>query len=98
MVAGDEHDGRVGQRLAQPLELLEGENDRGVGGADRVEQVADDDDGVGTRRDHPIYRLPKGVGDIRLALIDAGGGLTMILPKPQVGIGEVGQSHMLNVM
>jgi hypothetical protein len=38
------------------------------------------------------------VGDIRLSLIDARGGLTLELPNAQVGIGEVGQSHTGNVM
>jgi hypothetical protein len=31
-------------------------------------------------------------------LVDAGRGLTMVLPNAQVGIGEVRQSHTGNVM
>ena len=39
--------GAVGKRIAQPLKLPEGEDDRRVGRADGVEEVAGDDDGVG---------------------------------------------------
>ena len=98
MVARDEDDRRVGQRLAQPLELLEGEDDRRVGGTDGVEEVAGDDDGVRARGDDPVHRQAEGAGDVRLSLVDAGRGLAMILPNAQVGIGEVSQSHTGNVM
>jgi hypothetical protein len=37
------------------------------------------------------------VGDIGLALIDAGGGLPMVLPDAEMGIGDVGQFHSRNV-
>ena len=93
-----EHDRRVGQRLAQPLELPEGEDDRRVGGADGVEEVAGDDDGVRARGDDPVHRQAEGAGDVGLALVDAGRGLAVILPNAQVGIGEVGQFHTGNVI
>jgi hypothetical protein len=98
VVAGNEDDRRLGQRLAQALKLLKGEENRGIGGPHRMEEVADHHDRVRTRRDDPVHRQPEGVGDIRLSLIDARGGLTMELPNTQVGIGEVGQSHTGNVM
>ena len=44
VVARDEDDRRVGQRLAQALELPEGEDDRRVSGPDGVEEIAGDDD------------------------------------------------------
>ena len=97
VVAGDQHDRRVGQRLAQPLKLAEGEDDRRVGRADRMEQVAGHDDGVGARRDDAVDRGAEGLGDVGLALIDAGGGLTMVLPDAEMRIGDVGQFHSRNV-
>ena len=93
MVAGDQHDRRVGQRLAQPLELAEGEDDRGVGRADRVEEVAGHDDRVGPRRDDAVDRRAEGVGDVGLALIDAGGRLPVVLPDAEVRVGDVGEFH-----
>jgi hypothetical protein len=63
-----------------------------------VEKVAGHHDGVRTRRDYPLYRQPEGAGNVRLSLVDAGRGLTMVLPNAQVGIGEVSQSHTGNVM
>ena len=54
VIAGDQHDRRAGQRLAKPLELPEGEDDRGVGGPDGMEEIAGDDDGIGTGGDHAV--------------------------------------------
>ena len=89
--------GRLRKRLAEPLELVEGEHDRGVGGPNGVEQVARHHDGVGTRRDDAVYRDAEGVGDVGLALIDAGRSLPMVLPNAEVRIGDVGQFHSGNV-
>jgi hypothetical protein len=63
-----------------------------------MKEIAHDDDRVRARRDDPVHGQPEGAGDIRLSLVDAGGGLTMVLPNPQVGIGKVSQSHTGNVM
>ena len=63
-----------------------------------MEQVARHDDRVGARRDDPVDGEPKGAGNVRFPLVDAGRSLTMILPNSQVGIGQVGQSHTGNVM
>ncbi len=98
VIAGDQHDRRLGQRLAQPLKLLEGEDDRGVGGSDRVEEIAREDDRVRARRDDPVHGKPEGAGHVGLSLVDAGRDLTMVLPNSQVEIGEMGQSHAGNVM
>ena len=98
VIAGDQHDRRFGQRLAESLKLLEGEDDRGVGGSDGVEEVAGEDDRVRARGDDPVHGEPEGAGDVGLSLVDAGRDLTMVLPNSQVGIGEVGQSHTGNVM
>ncbi len=89
--------GAPGKRLPEPLELPEGEDDRGVGGADGVEQVAGHDDRVGTRRDDAVDRDAERLGDVGLTLIDAGRGLSVVLPDAEVGIGDVGEFHPRNV-
>jgi hypothetical protein len=58
-----------------------------------VEEIAGDHDRVRARGDDPVHGHPEGAGGIRLSLVDAGRGLTMVLPNSQVGIGEVSQSH-----
>jgi hypothetical protein len=58
-----------------------------------VKEIAGDDDRVRTRGDDPVHGQPEGAGSVRLSLVDAGRGLTMVLPNSQVGIGEVSQSH-----
>jgi hypothetical protein len=45
-----------------------------------VEEVAGDGDGIRSCGDDSVDRQPEGAGDIRLSLVDAGGGLAMILP------------------
>ena len=97
MIAGDEHDRRAGQRLAQPLELAEGEHDGGVGGTDRMEQIPGDDHEVRRRGDDAVHGEPKGEGHVGLALVDAGRGLAMVLPRPQVRVGQVSHFHSGNV-
>jgi hypothetical protein len=93
VIAGDENDWRAWERLAKPLKLVEREDDGGVGGSNRVEQVAGHDHGVGAGLDDTIHRHAKGVGDIGLALVDAGRGLPMVLPNAEVRVGDVGQFH-----
>ena len=65
---------------------------------DGMEEVAGDDDDVGASGDDALHRQAEGTCDVRLSLIDAGRGLAMVLPNPQVGVGEVSQSHTGNVM
>jgi hypothetical protein len=93
VVPGNEDDRRVGQCLAQPLELAEGEDDGGVGGPDGVEEIPGDDDGIRPRGDHAVDRGPEGVPDVGFALVDAKWRLTVVLPDAQVGIGDVGEFH-----
>ena len=85
--------GVSGSRGPEPLELLEGEDDRGVRGADRMEQVAGDDDDIGARREDAVHRLPKRRGRVGLALVDAGRGLAVVLPEAEMEVGEVGEFH-----
>ena len=93
MVAGDKNHRSLGQRVAEPLELAEGEDDRRVGRPHRVEQVARHDDRIGMGLDDGVDAGAKGVSDIGLALIDAGGSLPMVLPNAEVRVGDVGQFH-----
>ena len=97
MVAGDQHDRRPGKGFAQTLELLEGEDDCRVGGADGVEKVARHDNGVGPVGNDTVDGEAKGPGDVSLALIDACRVLTVVLPNAQVGVGDVREFHTRNV-
>ena len=93
MVAGDQHDRRLGQRLAKPLELAEGEDDGGVGRANGVKQIPGHHHDLGARGDNAVHGRPERLGDVRFALVDAGGGLAMILPRPEVRVGDMGELH-----
>ncbi len=94
MVAGDDDDRCAGaKRVPQPLELPEREDDRGVGRAHRVKQVARHDDGVGTLCDDAVDRAAESVGDVGFPLVDARGGLAVVLTESEVGIGEMGEFH-----
>ena len=97
VVAGDEHDRRVRQCLAETLELTEGEDDSRVGGPDRVEQVAGHDDRVRPGCDDTVDGEPKGLGDVGFPLVDAGRGLPVVLSDAEVGIGDMGEFHTINV-
>ena len=50
--------------------------------------------GIRTRLDHPVDREPERLGDVRLSLIDPGGGLPVILPDAEVRIGDVRDFHL----
>ena len=52
---------------------------------------------VGTHLDHPIHRGAEGMGDVGLALVDAGGGLPVVLPNAEMAVGDVSQFHIRNV-
>ena len=97
VIPRDENDRGVGQRLAQPLELTEGEDDRRVGGPNRVEEITGDDNRVGSRRDDPVDGGAEGVRDVGFALVDAGRRLPVVLPDAEVGVGDVGEFHSRNV-
>ncbi len=93
MVARDHYHRRIGERLANPLELPERKNDGEIGGPHRVEQITRDDDRVGPRGDDGIHRGAKRVRDVGLALVDAGRRLAIVLPEPEVQVGEMGDLH-----
>jgi hypothetical protein len=93
VVPGDQGYGCTWQRLAQPLKLTKGENDREVGWADRMEEIAGDHDSVGASGDYAVNGVAEGLGNVGLTLIDACRGLPMVLPDAQVGVRNVGQFH-----
>jgi hypothetical protein len=97
VVAGDEDDRSVGQRVAEALELAEGEDDGGVGRAHRMKEIAGQEHRVGPGRDHSVNRRTEGVRHIGLSLVDAGGGLPVVLPETEMRVGYVRQFHTTNV-
>jgi hypothetical protein len=93
MIAGDENDGCLGQGIVQPLELAEGKQDGGVGGPNRMKQIAGDHHRIRSGRDDTVYGGTERVGDISLALVDAAGGLPMVLPDSEMWISDMSQFH-----
>ena len=41
----------------------------------------------------PSIACAEGEGDVGLTLVDAGGGLSMVLPEAEMQVGEVGDFH-----
>ncbi|HVD32665.1 MAG TPA: hypothetical protein VNC19_03740, partial [Gemmatimonadales bacterium] len=93
LVAGDEDNGRVGESLAEPLELPERKHNRVIGGPDGMKQIARDDDRVRSSCNHAVNGGAEGLGNIGFPLIDACRGLPMVLPDAQVGVRDVGKFH-----
>src|SRR5438094_6287772 len=93
MVSGYHHDRRVGQSHAQPLQLLEAEQDRGIRGPDGVEDVARYDDQVRTLDEQVVHRPAERLGDVGLALIPPSRRLPVVLAEAEVQVGEVRELH-----
>ncbi len=91
----DHHDGRVRELGSQPLQLAEQEQDRRIGGAHGMEDIAGEKDQVGTLEEQVVHRPPEGFRDVRLALVPAPRGLPVVLAEPEVEIGQVGELHAL---
>ena len=85
--------GAPGQRVPQPLELPEGEDDRGVGGRTEWNRSPAMTTASGRCRDDVVDHAPEGVGDVGFPLVDARGGLAVVLAESEVGIREVGEFH-----
>jgi len=97
VIASDQDDRRTGQCLPEPLELAKGKDNRRVGRADGVEEITGDDDRVGPGLDDTVDGCPKGLRDVRLALVDAGGRQPMELPDAEMGVGDMCQFRPGNV-
>jgi hypothetical protein len=93
VIAGDQNDPRGRERFTEPLELPEGKDDGGVGGANRMEEIAGNDHDVRPRADHPVHGGTESLGDVSFPLVDAARSLPVILPDSEVGIGDVSQFH-----
>ncbi len=89
----EEHDGRLRQPHAQPLQLLKQEQDRRIGRPHRVEHVAGDDDQVRPLRQQVVHRAPECLGDVGLALVAPARRLPVELPEAEVEVREVGELH-----
>ena len=50
-------------------------------------------DRTGHLRAGAVDRRPERLGDVGFALVDAVGGLAMVLPRPEVRVGDVGELH-----
>ena len=97
MIAGDQDDRCVWESLTQTLELPERENDRVVGGADRVKEIAGDDHDVRPRLNYAVDGGAESLSDIGFPLVDAARRLPVILPDSEMRIGEVRQFHGLRM-
>ena len=93
MVAGYDDDGRVREGFAQSLELPERKDDGGVAWPDGMEEIAREDDHVGSSGNDAVNSGAEGLGNVGFPLIDACRGLPMVLPDAQVGVRNVGQFH-----
>jgi len=58
-----------------------------------MEQVARKHNRVGARLDYAINSGAEGLRHIGFPLVDAGGGLPVVLPDPKMGIRDVSQFH-----
>ena len=90
------HDDRDGGEIgAEPLQLLEEEEDRGIRRPDGVKDIARQHDQVGALSYQIVHRAPERIGDICLALVATPGGLPLVLAESEVQVGEVGEFHPL---
>jgi hypothetical protein len=93
VVAGDEDHRGVGESFAEPLELPERKDDRGIAWPDGVKEIARDDDRVGSSGNDAVNGGAERAGDIGFPLVDTGRGLPVVLPDAEVGVRNVGQFH-----
>ena len=62
-----------------------------------MKHVARDEHKIWSKLDHCIDDAPQRRRHIRLALVDPGGSLSLVLPKAEVYVGEVNQSHRARI-
>jgi len=93
VVPGDDDDDGAGEGVHQARELSEGEEDRRVGWADVVEDVAGDEDEIGGQRDDAIHHPAEDRGDVGLALVFSSRRLPLELAIAEVEVGEVNEPH-----
>ena len=93
VVAGDEHNWRAREGLAQALKLPEGKNDGVVRGPDAVKQVSRNNHDIGPGRYDAVNGSAEGARDIGFPLVDAVRSLPVVLPDTEMGVSDVGQFH-----
>src|SRR5690349_10149481 len=91
MLSRDHHDGRIRESRAHAVQLVEQVQNRRIGRANGVEDVARQQDQVRPLDQEIVDRPAEGLRDVRLALIAAPGRLPVILAEAQVEVGEVGE-------
>ena len=91
MVPGNQNDGRPWKGDSEPGEFPVGRNDRSVRRAHLMEEVPGDEDEIDAFGNHPVDGSVEGQGDIQLALVRARGTQALVLPEPQVYVGQVGE-------
>ena len=97
MVARDDDDFGCRKPLSKPLELAEAVNDGLIGGPDRMEEIARDDDQIRLGVDDLPHRLVEDPGDVNLALVEAERGLPVVLAIAEMDIGKVSEQHRENL-
>ena len=93
VVASDDHQRDVRKCLSQPVKLVEREEDRVIGGPDRMEQIPRDDHRVRPGLDDLVHGPTEGVGDVRLPLIEPVGCLAVVLAESEMQVSEMGDLH-----
>src|SRR2546430_16678895 len=71
VVAGNHDDGRIRKAGAQPVQLLEEKQDRRIGGADGVEDVAGEKNELRALLEHVVHGPLERLGDVRLPPVPA---------------------------
>jgi hypothetical protein len=93
VIAGEEQDICIGERLRESRELNEPVEDRLICRANGVKDVAGDDHDVGCELDDSVDSRAKGRSDVCLPLIDSAGSEPLILPVTEMQVGEMNQAH-----
>ena len=91
------HDCGVRKHRHEPRELLECVQYRRIGRADGVEHVARYEHEIRTQLDHLVDDALHRARDIRLTLVDASGGLPLILPEAEMYVRDVNEFHRARI-
>ena len=97
VITRDHHDGCIRQHLHETRELKKRVQNRGVCRSDGVKHVAGDQHQIRPQLDDDIDYAAQRSRDIRLALVDPGGCLPLVLSEAEVYVREVNQSHRVRI-
>ena len=62
-----------------------------------MEHIAGDQHQIGPQLDHLVDDPSQRIRDVSLALVDASGSLSLVLPEAEVYVREVNQSHRARI-